>query len=117
MIISNDILVGVQYKKLCDFYSTLKEYAARFLEMQPMIKDRGTLVGLEVYKNDKDELIENYYISTDGSILSYKMTTPYTKEMNKETEIVTEIIDEQKMFNNINKQNYVLDIDYFINNN
>ena len=114
MKISDNIIVGVEYKKLCDFYSTIYEYVNRFISIYPDLNE-STLIGLEVYKKD-DNVIETYYIQNEN-VVKYTFTTKYSKDMNTESIITTENTTLDKMLVNINKQNYVLNIDYYINNN
>jgi hypothetical protein len=112
MIISDNILVGVSIKRYVDFYDTLKVYAQQLSAYTPEVIDHS-LIGLVVYDDGK-VLYEYYYTKyKDNVFLTLSIVDILTKEQTwSNTDVVTNV----QMFENIRKQNKILDLEYYINN-
>jgi len=114
MKINNNILIGVEYPRLVNFYGTILHYTLELTLQYPDVSDHD-LIGLVVYSPDNgNSVIETFYTLKDEIVYEIICTG------NKDTKAVwsnIEISDRVKMFENIRKQNHILDLEYFLKNN
>lgn len=112
MKISNLILIGVEYTRVCQFWSTLKEYAN---QVEDQLKDHE-LIGLVISNEDNgDNVSETYYTVFEHNV--FKTTNVSNKETNTITKGFIGLSSRDKMFEHIRKQKHILDLEYFLKNN
>lgn len=118
MKISNNILVGVEYPRFCEYYSDVREYANELNAQYPDSVDHE-LIGLSVYilTEETQILRVDYYTIADGKIKQYTYYTnkegndvewTISEDLNKSLEIIEK---------EIKYQPNVFDLDFFIKNN
>lgn len=114
MKISNNILVGVEAPRICQYWGTINHYVTELqLEFSNLSGDE--LVGLTISMDENDVLHQNYYVLWDGIIDLYIISIDrYTK---KKTLNVVNDVKEKDMVFTINEYPYVLDLDYYLKHN
>lgn len=118
MKISDNILVGLEFHKLCERFGDLRIYANELNVTYEHSKDE-ILIGLIIYSYTKEEdnieyLNHLYYTLTNDGIKEYQHLI--TKEMDIcwiEDYIDLSLLDIEKK---INEQPYIHDMNYFYKN-
>lgn len=114
MKIDNDILIGVEYPKLCNFWKDLVEYKNQLLEYKSL-DDTYILEYLMINKTkDETELHTRYFVNNNGIIDMYNLVSHirgdykhWVVEKN-----ITYNVEEL-----IKTSIFVLDIEYYMHNN
>lgn len=112
MKINNEILVGVDAPALCQYWETLKNYIGELILEYPELENNSNLEGFIVTMSD-DILYQKYYVLYNNIHYLYILSIDKSGK-NKKWNIYSNYKDIQS---DINKNNYILNIDYFINNN
>ena len=116
MKISDNILVGVEFPKLCEYYHDVRAYAN---ELNEQFEDsiHEVLIGLSAYIVDnKDMLRVDYYTETQDGRKQY---TYYTDKEGKDVSWTQCIINKhlEAIESEIKSQDHIYDLDHFLKNN
>lgn len=117
MKISDNVIVGVQYLKLCEFYNDLRTYTTELNNNYEHSKD-DELIGLIVftYTENKKEYLKQIYYTTDKlGLKKYTYTTDKEGlDKNWFYQISNSTLEDIK--NEVLSQNYIIDLNYFYKN-
>ena len=118
MKISDNILVGVSVPRYCEFYPNIKDYIHNLNENKKSINenvynDDYTLLAL-IVDHDDENVYEKYFILYNEEIYyEYYTANIQTKEYVKSK---SGVVTEKMMNDEVNKLDYVFDMDHFIKN-
>lgn len=114
MKINNDILIGVEYPKLCNFWKDLVQYKNQLLEYTDL-DDTHFLDYLMINKTkDETELHTMYFIRNNDIIDLYNLVSHIRGDYKHW------VVEKNIKFNVedlIKTSKFVLDMNFFINNN
>lgn len=114
MKISNNILVGVAIPIYCEFYSKIHDYIYNLNESyKDKFNDDYTLMGLIVFHDDTN-VYEGFFVQHNDTITKYSFTSNIINRTKTENEPT--VVSEKMMNDEVNKLDYVFDMDHFVKN-
>lgn len=114
MKISNNILVGVEAPRICQYWGSIHHYVTELqLEFSNLSGDE--LVGLTIGMDENGVLHQNYYLEWNNQIDLYIIKID--KNTQQKTLEVVQDIPKKEMMEYINSFKFVLDLYYYLKQN
>ncbi len=114
MKINNKILVGVDEIGLCQFYHVIHEYNNELIHQYPFTKD-SELLGLCIFMDENNILNQVYYFIHNHN--HYIASLTIGKDGKNKIWTFDDNYNYKDILEDIKKNKYVLDLEYFLQNN